>query len=383
MKTLVLLVLATAVFGMTETEYIQQIHRIDATQFGRTLFDTIWLQLEAGDPLDRLLQTLHDLEDRYFAEQKEDDAANRDFQDACNVDIAFYDKELALANKDKIGYEAKLEGDLYPRRSILQGLVAAKKAEVKGYQKEIDELDEERAEAKAEYESIVEDHNVAIAVLTEARNLIKSNVEASFVQVNGKKITKSTLSKENTLLLTKHIKESHRRITKTKHMQRYGPIFKLLAQITSKAKIEDETLERVVGLFDRLISEVEDSLSLQRFSEDKRVEAYNKSRYLLVRSLNVANSQLANSESELSSLNDQIFQTETSLDNTNVRIDNLTERRLDRWTQCEEAAKDYQDSRAARDSDRQVVSDTIGLVNAALRTLREQLALRQAAGDNI
>lgn len=29
--------------------------------------------MEAGDPLDRLLGTLHDLEDRYAIDQKEDD----------------------------------------------------------------------------------------------------------------------------------------------------------------------------------------------------------------------------------------------------------------------------------------------------------------------
>jgi hypothetical protein len=56
---------------------------------------------------------------------------------------------------------------------------------------------------------------------------------------------------------------------------------------------------------------------------------------------------------------------------------------LDRWTQCEEAAKAYMEARAAKDADRQTVSDTIGLVNASLRTLKEQLALRMQAGDEI
>jgi hypothetical protein len=35
-----------------------------------------------------------------------------------------------------------------------------------------------------------------------------------------------------------------------------------------------------------------------------------------------------------------------------------------------------------RDGDRQVISDTVGLVNSQLRTLREQLALRLSAGDS-
>lgn len=35
-----------------------------------------------------------------------------------------------------------------------------------------------------------------------------------------------------------------------------------------------------------------------------------------------------------------------------------------------------------RDQDRQTISDTVGIVNSQLRTLREQLALRLSAGDS-
>ncbi|CAD8073969.1 unnamed protein product [Paramecium primaurelia] len=384
MKPILLLVLACTAFATTETEYIQMIHKIDATPFGRTLFDTIYLQLETGDPLDRLLNTLSDLEDRYQQEQREDDAENREFQDACNVDISAYDKDIANTDSERISLEARLEGDLYPRRAIISGLITAKKAEVKGYQKEIDELDADRAAQHAEYEEIAADHNTAIAVLTEARNIIKANVEAtsSLVQKKATQKTKE-IPQEHISLFQKHIKESQKKLSHSKHMLRYVPVMKLLSQIASKAKFDDSTIQKVVDLFDRLINEVSDSLSLQRFAEDKRVEAYNKTRKLLVIALTVAGSELANAESDFASVSDIIRQVEASLDNTNQRLDLLHERRTDRWNQCEEAAKDYADARSARDSDRQVVSDTIGLVNKALRTLREQLALRQAAGDKI
>jgi len=79
------------------------------------------------------VSTLHDLEDRYVAEQKEADAVNYDFQSACNADIAAYDKDLAESNTKRIQLEAKLEGDLYPRRAIMTGIVNAKTQEVKNY----------------------------------------------------------------------------------------------------------------------------------------------------------------------------------------------------------------------------------------------------------
>jgi hypothetical protein len=116
----------------SEETTIDLISKIDNTVFGHTLFETIFVQLESGDPLDNLLDTLGSLEDGLTAEQKEDDASNRSFQDHCNVDLSGLDKEIAVADTYRISLEAKLEGALYPQRSILQGIVTSKTKEVRG-----------------------------------------------------------------------------------------------------------------------------------------------------------------------------------------------------------------------------------------------------------
>jgi hypothetical protein len=54
------------------------------------------------------------------------------------------------------------------------------------------------------------------------------------------------------------------------------------------------------------LEKIADSLSLLRFAEDKRLEAYKKSRNFVVIALNVAGSALANAISDLASLNDVI-----------------------------------------------------------------------------
>lgn len=68
MKSFVIAFAIICVAFATQEEVVNQIKKIDGTPFGRTLFDTIWLQLEANEPLERLLNTLHDLEDRYVVE---------------------------------------------------------------------------------------------------------------------------------------------------------------------------------------------------------------------------------------------------------------------------------------------------------------------------
>jgi predicted nucleic acid-binding Zn-ribbon protein len=174
-------------------------------------------------------------------------------------------------------------------------------------------------------------------------------------------------------------------VHKFKYRKSYGSLLKIFATIANKSQqlADQGHIGRIIDLCNELLAKIEDSLDLERFAEDKRIEAYKASRRLLTLSQNAAKTDLANAQVELNSINDQITQTETSLQNTNQRIENKSGEREDRWTQCEEAAHAYMEARAARDADRQTVSDTIGLVNASLRTLREQLALRLQAGDEI
>lgn len=80
------------------------------------------MSLDSGDPLDTLLETLASLEDQLIAEQKEDDAENRSFQDGCDQDLHRLDQDLADSTTYRVQLEAKLEGQLYPQREIVSTL---------------------------------------------------------------------------------------------------------------------------------------------------------------------------------------------------------------------------------------------------------------------
>jgi hypothetical protein len=85
-------------------------------------------------------------------------------------------------------------------------------------------------------------------------------------------------------------------------------LFKALATIASKAEqlADAGAVGKIIDLCDELLAKIADSLSLERFAEDKRIEAYNKARNFLVISLNVASTALANAQSDLAALNDVI-----------------------------------------------------------------------------
>jgi hypothetical protein len=338
--------------------------------------------------LDNLLATLTDLEDQLVAAQKESDAENQEFQAGCNFDIGALDQDLAESNNKRVGLEAKLEGSLYPTREILESIVASKEKELAGYNKDLDHLDNERDEEKEEFEQKVREHEEATAVITEVRRLFTENLEAPEDEVvflqRGKINPKAFVTAQTTMLIQKHLQVSAKKASKFVHRKAYAKLYKVLATITSKAhQLADQgSVGRIIDLIDELIAKVQDSLDLERSAEDKRVAAYTKARRLLGITIGITQTALANTQSDLASVVDQITLAETSLENTIQRIENKSEERADRWEQCEQAANDYADEREQRDGDRAVISQTLGIVNAQLRTLREQLALRVQAGDS-
>jgi hypothetical protein len=93
---------------------------IENSKLGKTLLDTIAIQLSTGEPLERVFQTLYDLEDRYVADQKEDDEDNRSFQGICDADLAGLNQELSNLDQRNTELQAILD-ELNPIRDQKNG----------------------------------------------------------------------------------------------------------------------------------------------------------------------------------------------------------------------------------------------------------------------
>lgn len=138
--------------------------------------------MSTGEPLERIFQTLYDLEDRYVADQKEDDADNRTFQGICDADLAGLNQELANLDQRNTELQAVLD-ELNPIRDQKNGQRVAKLAEKAGLQKVIDETTNKRTEENDEFEASREEFTFVSGVLAEARRLFTDNLQApSFLQ---------------------------------------------------------------------------------------------------------------------------------------------------------------------------------------------------------
>jgi hypothetical protein len=153
-------------------------------------------------------------------------------------------------------------------------------------------------------------------------------------------------------------------------------------------------------LIDELLAKVQDSLDLERSAEDKRVVAYTKARKLLNITIGVTQTALANTQTELARYRRKRYRLASRIRSSFPRPPSRTPNRELRTrpkrepTDTNSASKLLKTTRRAepagnrfprsnRDADRQVISQTIGIVNSQLRTLREQLALRLSAGDSL
>jgi len=68
--------------------------QIEKSKFGRTILDTIQLQLEAGDPVEDIIHLLQDIEDKLQVEQGEDDEFIDVLQHQCDEELEKLQNEI-------------------------------------------------------------------------------------------------------------------------------------------------------------------------------------------------------------------------------------------------------------------------------------------------
>lgn len=65
-------------------------------------------------------------------------------------------------------------------------------------------------------------------------------------------------------------------------------------------------VQKIIALCDLLLTKVDESWTLERRSEEQRINVYTGYKRLLNKDMNQYNSQIANLESEIASLNDRL-----------------------------------------------------------------------------
>jgi len=102
MRTSALLLIAFCVvgtFALTEDQQsMNRLKEIEQSRFGKTILDTIQIQLASGDPIEDLIDMLKQVENSIQTEQKDDDSYITGVRAECDSDRSRLKTEIQAAN---------------------------------------------------------------------------------------------------------------------------------------------------------------------------------------------------------------------------------------------------------------------------------------------
>ncbi|CAK88427.1 unnamed protein product (macronuclear) [Paramecium tetraurelia] len=369
MKILVLCLIALAI-----ADKFDQFRAFDEDEFGRTLIDTLQMQMSTGEPIARFIEIMRNLETSIENEQKEDDKTNNEYQNQCTEDIKILQQESANLERRTVEIQSILD-ELEPLRSYKQGQADAKNAWKVETEKKLADLVKKRETEKAEFDKKVEEHDYATFVIETVRRMF-SDKSQSFLQLNNE----SQWQKVRDYFINASEQAKKFEIKKS-----YSKMFNVLAEIASAAQSEDfqnsPTVNRIVNLCDLMLKQIEDSKALETKAEQKRLNMFVLEKGNFDKDLTGLNNALAQLTAAILGLDNRIQDQKRDLADYNARLAAKNKQSEDRGGECREKAYNYQLTREKREQKRQLVSQIIGAFSANQRDFAEYVKLRGQAGD--
>jgi len=243
-----LLVVGSIATSTEDQEIFAKLRQMDATEFGKTMLDTIQLQLASGDPMDDLIELLRETYNFVYGEQNDDDAYIKNIRGGCDTDIGRLRTEITAANDRASELQAELDEKI-PLRAEKTDLLHQKEELLAETGDRIVELDEDKAEHDADWAAEQQEHDRATYVIERAKEVIQNGFSGSFLQKNFKPAAMVQVSE--------HFKNNAKSFKRTS----WNKIFKMLASITAAAPIQADSgaIGRILELIDNLLEKIAES----------------------------------------------------------------------------------------------------------------------------
>jgi len=349
-----LLLVLPNIFAVESAQDAADFAKLDAmskTNFGKTILDTIQLQLASGDPVDNLIDLLREIYNFIQGEQNEDDAYISDIRGQCDNDVDRLRDEITAANDRAADLQAEIE-EKTPIRDEKVELLAEKRELLADTGDRIIELDEEKAEHDEDWSAEQQEHDRATYVIERAKEVIENGFGGSFLQKNFKPQT--------LVQVAEHFKSNSKNFKRNS----WNHVFKILAQITSSNNVQADAgaVEKVLTLIDALLERIAESREIERREYEAWVAEYQDAREAQVSLYHATEAQIENLENEISALTKRINNATSERDEQRERSRQKGIELTGRLKWCEDEADAYADRRDDRTQRLVIVSDTIGIV---------------------
>lgn len=356
-----ILALAFTVHAVTDEEVYTSMKKMETSRYGKTLLDTIQLQLTAGGPVEDLIRMLQQTEDELQAEQDADDAFIAQLQEQCDAELAKLQTEIQQATK-RIG---ELDAELKEKIPIREEKNRIRNEKINFRQAIRDRIAEINANKEikdAEWAEEQAQHDQAQYVIERAKQIIVESLKSSsFLQKKSGEV----LAQVSTHF-SKHAKSAFKR-------KSWNQIFNLLSQITAAAPIQaDQSLvQKVVDLCDKLLTKISESREIERRDYQHWLEEYQTTFNQLNDKDQVLTAEINQLESEIDTLTKRINAATAEKRDTEVRRDQKQSEYNERLAYCDQENVNYSNRRQQRYDEIEVVSDAVSLLQSHLRLFRQ------------
>lgn len=317
----------------TKTEFLS----LERSKLGRTLIDTIQIHLESEEPVETLVTMLNDMATTLEADQEEADTKHSEFQEKCQIDVSYYNTEIAESTNRINAANADIES-LSPELTTIKQSLADTQANLDSLQEQLQSAQAQRDNEAEEYALKIEEHENALTIIHEAQSLFQdlvSETAASFLQ------KKTTVFAE----VHNNIKSSIKRVRSG-----YQGIFKLLAQIVQKApaQADQDIVNKILDLLKKIKENIEASADIEKVAEEQRISAFEDLSSALQQNINNAQSDIVVYTNKIDSLNTAISTDEDEVNQQTERLNQRQQQLGDRTSECNDESTSYETDREKR-----------------------------------
>jgi len=309
---------------------------INTSEFGKTIVNTINLQLQSGASVDIVIDEIRKLKDGLLNQKDIADANYQIASGKCQDDTSLLIMGIIQAEADITKFTASLEMDK-PVLMTRSSEKTNKEAELAERVAMGEALDAERDVEIERFKAIVSEHAAVRRMLDECRDIIKTRLvkhDDEFLQTN---MFMELSSKLNSF-----------KVEKRGLAHGYKNMFVLLAKMVETAPVQADqnVVQNILDILDRVEANLDNSLAIEREAENEREEIYDDLKARIDKQIRRVDNQLINLNQEIHSLEMKIHQSEENLEEATGRHANTNARLDDRKQECAETSRTYNEFNA-------------------------------------
>jgi chromosome segregation ATPase len=371
---LALVLVCSTAFASKEAETKARLQKIASTPFGKTILETIQVELKSkDDPRPRIIELLEDLESQLIQAQATEDSNFQASTDHYNARVASIEGELSELSDD-LAENTQVVADTEAAIEEATANLETKNSVLDTYTAQLDAAQSHWEGVEADCDAADHKYGRILDVLGQVRGVITQRLatryDQEFLQSGHQQMIGAFAQ----------IKES----VQDKAFKKLSPGFsKLIAFITMKVEshitqVETDAdeeavaeLTSIVTLIDSIAAGVEQERVAYATLKDNELAAWEDAESTLNAAISDVNRDIDNLDNSLTDLNAQLATANTQIEQDENRVADLEDQLATENANQQNLANGYSRDTHDRTAQLQLIQEVLDIVNNQLTGLRQ------------